>query len=75
MYFSWEILWPIGTLLLGLAVAWGIWRGRRRSRREREITEAATDELFHHPERYDRRTHDQLENEAEEEQRRQRRSG
>ena len=35
-------LWAIGTCLLGLAIAYGIMRNRKRSKTEKRLTEAAT---------------------------------
>lgn len=71
MAVTWEILYPIGTLLLFLAVAWGFIRVRRRSAREKAITETAAHELYKHPDRYEQGERQALEAEAEAERRRQ----
>lgn len=35
-------LWFVGVVILGLAVAYGISRNRKRTRAEKQVTEAAT---------------------------------
>ncbi|RYG89273.1 MAG: hypothetical protein EON59_01720 [Alphaproteobacteria bacterium] len=50
---SWELAWPIGIALLGLAIAYGVWRYHSRNKANDAITEAATRELYKHPETYD----------------------
>ena len=49
----------------------GISAVQARSREEKAITEAATHELYEHPDRYREETHDKLEEAAEKEQQRQ----
>jgi hypothetical protein len=44
-------LWGIGTIVLGLALAYGILRTRRRSRAKKELTEQATKHLYADEER------------------------
>ena len=39
-------LWFIGAWILGLAIVYGIMRNRKRSQRERELTDQATKELY-----------------------------
>jgi hypothetical protein len=39
-------LWWIGAFVLGLAVAYGIFRNRRRTRAEKALTEQATKNLY-----------------------------
>jgi hypothetical protein len=39
-------LWFLGSVILGLALAYGILRNRRRSRAERATTEQATKNLY-----------------------------
>ncbi|WP_171708450.1 hypothetical protein [Bradyrhizobium archetypum] len=39
-------LWFIGAAVLGLALAYGIMRNRRRTRAEKQITEEATKDLY-----------------------------
>jgi len=48
------MLWFIGAGLLGLAIAYGVLRNRRRSIPERQMTEDATKELYRREEQ-DRR--------------------
>ncbi|MDO8411110.1 MAG: hypothetical protein Q7S93_13735 [Phenylobacterium sp.] len=51
---SWELLYPVGAALLGLAIVFGLLRYYRRDRRNDAVTEAATREEYQHPERYER---------------------
>ena len=44
-------IWIAGVLLLGLALAYGIFRNRTRSSRERAVTEAATKERYRQEDR------------------------
>jgi hypothetical protein len=39
-------LWWIGAFVLGLAMAYGIFRNRKRTRAEKEMTERATRDLY-----------------------------
>ena len=39
-------LWWVGTLLIGLALAYGIMRNRTRTRAEKDLTERATKKLY-----------------------------
>ena len=50
---AWEMTWPIGVVLLGLALAWGAVRYHIRNKANDRITEEATYELRKHPETYD----------------------
>jgi hypothetical protein len=59
-FFAWETIYVAGAILLFAAIAWGFWRARRRTPREKAVTEAATKELYEHPERYEERTREQL---------------
>jgi hypothetical protein len=52
---AWELAWPLGALLLGLGLAYGLWRYHTRNRANDPITEEATRELYKHPETYDRK--------------------
>lgn len=67
---AWEIVYPVGALLLLLAIVWGVMQSKRRSPREKKITEMATRELYKNPDRYERETRDALEDAARDEQRR-----
>lgn len=62
---SWEILYPIGAVALFLGIAWGVWRSKRRTPREKAVTEVATNELYRHPDRYVAGTRSALGAEAE----------
>jgi cytochrome c-type biogenesis protein CcmH/NrfF len=44
-------IWFAGALVLGLALAYGIFRNRTRTARERAVTEAATKERYRQEER------------------------
>ncbi|MBS0332529.1 MAG: hypothetical protein JSS35_07165 [Proteobacteria bacterium] len=48
-----ELLYGVATLALLVLLGWGVWRNHTRDRRNDPITEAATRELYRHPERYD----------------------
>lgn len=71
MDLSWEILYPIGTLLLFIGIIWGVIQSRRVSKRERKITETATHELYRHPEEYEEGLREELEEASRREQERQ----
>lgn len=62
---AWELVFPLGALLLGAALAVFLWRNHARNRHVDPVTEAATREEYDHPDRYDRNTHDQYEAEAD----------
>lgn len=62
---SWEILYPVGAVLLFLGIAYGFWRSKQRTPREKAITEVATNELYRHPNRYVAGTRQALDDEAE----------
>lgn len=51
---SWEIAWPLGALLLGLAIAWGLWSYHTRNKANDRLTEEATREMYKHPDSYER---------------------
>ena len=57
---SWEMLWPVGVLILGLALAYGAWRYHSRNKANDRVTERATHELYAHPDTYDENTRRQL---------------
>ena len=46
-------LWPVinivGPVLLGLVLAYGIWRNQTRDRSKDHVTEEATKELYENP--------------------------
>jgi hypothetical protein len=44
-------LWFIGAGVLGVAIAYGILRNRRRTRAHRQLTEAATRDVYREEER------------------------
>jgi len=62
---AWEIAFPLGVLLLGVALALGLWRNHRRDKSVDPVTEAATREEYDHPDRYDHGGRDRLAAEAE----------
>ena len=51
---SWEILWPIGTVLLAAALVYGLVSYYRRDKSNDRITEQATREQYENPEGYDK---------------------
>jgi len=50
---AWEMVWPIAIAILGVALAWGVYRYHTRNRDNDRITEEATRALYKHPETYD----------------------
>ncbi|MBA4000644.1 hypothetical protein [Brevundimonas sp.] len=62
---AWELVYPLGALALGVVLAVMLWRNHKRNKRVDPVTEAATREQYDHPDRYDRKTHDQFEAEAD----------
>jgi hypothetical protein len=50
-------IWAIGTVVLGLALAYGIMRNRSRTRAEKQITDQATKNVYAEEERDRLRTH------------------
>ena len=51
----------IGTLILFVALIYGVVQYGRRNRANEKVTDAATVELYRHPDRYEAHTHDELE--------------
>ena len=51
----------LGTLILGLAMYWGVVSYQRRNPANKAVTEDATRELYKNPERYEDRTKAELE--------------
>jgi hypothetical protein len=47
------LLLAIGAIILGLVLAWGIFRNRRRNRANDRIGDAAAREQYQHPNSYD----------------------
>ena len=50
---SWEILYPIGTVILAGGLAYGMWKYHTRNKANDPITEQATREQYEHPKSYD----------------------
>ncbi|MCK5748254.1 MAG: hypothetical protein KAH44_18700 [Oricola sp.] len=71
MNLSWEIFYVIGTVLLAGGIAWATLKSKRVSRREREISEQATHEMYKHPGAYEDHEREELEEAAEREAERQ----
>ena len=55
-----EVLYVIGTVVLGLAIAWGMFWNKGRNRANDRVTEQATHELYADPEHYDERREEEL---------------
>ena len=55
-----EILYVVGILLVGAAIAFGLRHSSRRNKSNDTGREAATRELYQHPDRYEDRTRDEL---------------
>jgi len=49
----WELLMGLGVLVLGLAIAYGVWRNMTRNKANDAVTEKATHELYADPDHYD----------------------
>ena len=62
---TWELVFPLGALALGVVLAVMLWRNKHRNKRVDAVTQAATKEEYDHPDRYDIKTHDQFEAEAD----------
>jgi hypothetical protein len=50
----WELLMDIGAFLLGLVLAWAMWRNHHRNKANDKVTEEATRELYADPDHYDK---------------------
>lgn len=48
-----ELLYGVGTFVLGVVIAWGILRNKYRNRTNDAVTDAATREEYRHPDTYD----------------------
>jgi hypothetical protein len=48
-----ELLFGVGVLILGVAIAWALVRNKYRNRANDAITDAATREQYTHPNSYD----------------------
>ncbi len=55
-----EIFYVIGALMVGVGLAFGLWRGRLKSPTARAISEEATREQYDDPERYDETRQEEL---------------
>ncbi len=55
---TWEIVFGLGALALALGIAWGLVQYKRRNKANDALTEAATHEEYHHPERFKRTQQD-----------------
>lgn len=52
MSLSWELLWSLGVVVLGVALIYGFYRYKTRNKANDPITEAATRENYDHPDAY-----------------------
>ena len=57
---AWEMLFHIGWVLLGLALAYGLWKYYTRNKANDPITEQATREQYEHPKSYDNERREEL---------------
>ena len=55
-----EMLYVLGLLLVGVAIAFGIRRSSTRNKANDAVSEAATRELYKDPDRYEAVTQDKL---------------
>ncbi|MEH6663500.1 MAG: hypothetical protein V7678_01505 [Brevundimonas sp.] len=62
---AWELVFPLGVLALGAVLAVMLWRNHTRNKHVDPVTEAATREEYDHPDRYDARTREGYEAEAD----------
>lgn len=51
-FFAWEPVYPIGALILLLALIYGTLQYRRRSRREERRAERVVRDRYEHPEKW-----------------------
>jgi len=47
-----EVLYGVGTIVILACLVWGVLRNRRRTPREKKLTEEATRAEYKHPETY-----------------------
>jgi hypothetical protein len=52
MDYAWEIVYGLGTVILALALVWGLSRSRNRNRANDPIREAATRAEYESPDAY-----------------------
>ncbi|HYE47880.1 MAG TPA: hypothetical protein VEA44_19085 [Caulobacter sp.] len=57
---AWEMLFHIGWVVLGLALAYGLWKYYTRNKANDAVTEQATREQYEHPESYDNARREEL---------------
>ena len=57
---AWEMLFHIGWVVLGLALAYGLWKYYTRNKANDAVTEQATREQYEHPESYDNERREEL---------------
>ncbi len=48
---SWFLVIVLGTIVLGVAIGFGMWRSRQRTARERAMGEQATHDLYEEADR------------------------
>ena len=49
MFFSWELIYPVGALILIAAMAYGYWQYKSRDRRNDRVAERVTRERYEDP--------------------------
>ncbi|MDG2520649.1 hypothetical protein P7B02_03765 [Caulobacter segnis] len=54
-FITWEMAFPIGVILLGLALAWGLLRYKSRNKAIDRVSEDATRAQYADPESYGRK--------------------
>lgn len=54
-FMTWEMAFPIGVILLGLALAWGLLRYKTRNKANDRVSEEATRAEYSDPAGYARR--------------------
>ena len=65
VWFSWEVLFGVGLVALGLAIAWGVHASKTRNRANDAISEESSRLLHDHgEERYEREDKPRLEEEV-----------
>jgi hypothetical protein len=50
---AWEIVFPIGIIILGLGIGFSIWQYKRRDRSKTKLGDAVVRDRYQHPEKWD----------------------
>lgn len=53
---AWELVYPLGALILLLAIVYGLWQYRHRNRSADRIGDRVVRDRYEHPEKWDKKT-------------------